>query len=95
MAETGRELNELAADLVAYPQVLVNVPVRGPRDLPDDGLVRVAMDRVRTALGDHGRLLVRFSGTERLLRVMIEGRDETQIRAWADEIAAAAQQELG
>ncbi len=95
MADTGRELNELAADLVTYPQVLVNVPVRAQCDLRDASLVRVAMDRVRTALGNHGRLLVRFSGTEPLLRVMIEGRDETQIRTWAEEIAAAARQELG
>ena len=95
MADTGRELKDLAAGLVTYPQVLINVPVRERRDLRDVGAVRRAMDRVEAALGERGRLLVRYSGTEPLLRVMIEGEDEKQIRAWADEIAAAAQQELG
>lgn len=87
MADTGRSLASLAGDLVAYPQVLVNVKVREKRPLNGDPDVVAVMKRVERQLEGEGRLLVRYSGTEPLLRIMIEGRDQQQIRAWADEIA--------
>ncbi len=87
MADTGRSLASLAGDLVAYPQVLVNVKVREKRPLDGDPAVVAVMKRVEQQLEGEGRLLVRYSGTEPLLRIMIEGRDQQQIRAWADEIA--------
>ena len=89
MAETGRTLASLAADLVTYPQVLVNVRVREKRPLDSDADIAAVISRVEKQLDGQGRLLVRYSGTEPLLRIMLEGRNEQEIRAWADEIAAA------
>jgi phosphoglucosamine mutase len=94
MAETGRELADLASDLKTYPQVLLNVRVREKRDLRGVPAVAEAMGRVETRLGGQGRLLVRYSGTEPLLRIMIEGRDQQEIQDWAREIADVVRQEL-
>jgi phosphoglucosamine mutase len=95
MAETGRELADLASDLRTFPQVLVNVRVREKRELRDLPPVAHAMDRVERALAGRGRLLVRYSGTEPLLRIMIEGRDQAEIQAWAQGIADAVKREIG
>jgi phosphoglucosamine mutase len=95
MAETGRELADLASDLVTYPQVLINVKVREKRDLESVPAIKAAMERVEDRLAGQGRLLVRYSGTEPLLRVMMEGRDQHEIQAWASEIAGAVKEHLG
>ncbi|HEX5473564.1 MAG TPA: phosphoglucosamine mutase [Vicinamibacterales bacterium] len=95
MADTGRELGDLAGQLVAYPQVLVNVRVRTKTDLRSVPAIAAAMARVEQQLAGQGRLLVRYSGTEPLVRVMIEGRDQQEIQAWAREIADAVTQHLG
>ena len=95
MAETGRELADLAAELVTYPQVLINVKVREKKDLQSVPAIKAAMDRVEDRLAGQGRLLVRYSGTEPLLRVMMEGRDQREIQAWASEIAGAVKEHLG
>jgi phosphoglucosamine mutase len=95
MGDTGRELKDLAADLVTYPQVLLNVPVSRKPALVEVPAVSGAMARVEDRLAGQGRLLVRYSGTEPLLRVMIEGRDQQQIRVWAEEIADTIRQHLG
>ncbi len=95
MADTGCELDELAADLVAYPQVLVNVRVvRKPVLETVPGLAR-AMSELEARLDGRGRLLVRYSGTEPVLRIMIEGERQDEIQAWAHELAARVRQELG
>jgi phosphoglucosamine mutase len=95
MTESGRELADLASELVTYPQVLVNVRVRQKQDLSAVQAVADAMARVEQRLAGEGRLLVRYSGTEPLLRVMIEGKDQQQIQTWAAEIANAVRQHLG
>ena len=95
MADSGRTLAELVVELEVYPQVLVNVRVREKRELSRIDPVADVLAHVRRQLADQGRLVVRYSGTEPLLRVMIEGRDQTQIRAWADEIAAVVESQLG
>jgi phosphoglucosamine mutase len=95
MAETGRELADLASELVTYPQVLVNVRVRERRELRGIPAVADVMDRVEQQLSGHGRLLVRYSGTEPLVRVMLEGRDQQEIQHWAAEIAGAVREHLG
>ncbi|MBX3162741.1 MAG: phosphoglucosamine mutase [Deltaproteobacteria bacterium] len=87
MAREGRPLSELARVMTRTPQVLVNTPVerKVPLDqLPD--LQRMIAD-VERQLGEDGRVLVRYSGTESKARVMIEGMDEAKIRGWADELA--------
>lgn len=95
VAASGRELADLAAELVRYPQVLVNVRVRDKVDYMQVPAIADAVRRVEAGLGSEGRLLVRYSGTEPLLRIMLEGRDQSAIRAWADEIAGAVRQHLG
>jgi phosphoglucosamine mutase len=95
MADTGRELADLASQLVTYPQVLVNVRVREKKELRSVPAIADAMDRVEQRLAGHGRLLVRYSGTEPLLRVMIEGKDQHEIQGWAREIADSVKQHLG
>ena len=95
MAVTGRELADLAAALTTYPQVLVNVRVRERVSIETVPAIASAMREIESRLDGHGRLLVRYSGTEPLLRIMLEGRDQAEIQAWADEIAAAVRTHLG
>ncbi len=95
MAATGRELADLASDFTSYPQVLLNVPVRRKTDLREVPAVAEAIGRVERRLADQGRLVVRYSGTEPLLRIMLEGRDAGEIRVWADEIAEQVRTHLG
>ena len=94
MAETGRELADLAGELVTYPQVLLNVRVRQKKDLSTIPAVSDAMADVERRLAGTGRLLVRYSGTEPLLRIMIEGKDQQEIQTMAASIAAVVKQEL-
>ncbi len=94
MAATGRELEDLASQLTTYPQILVNVRVRERRDWREVPPVAAACADVERKLGGDGRLLVRYSGTEPLLRIMIEGRDQDEIRAWAEQIAAEVRAHL-
>jgi phosphoglucosamine mutase len=95
MAVTGKELHELAGQLVAYPQVLVNVRVRERADLQAIPAIADAIKKVEDRLNGQGRLLVRYSGTEPLLRIMIEGKDDAEIRHWANEIADVVRAHLG
>jgi phosphoglucosamine mutase len=92
---TGQPLADLAADLVSYPQVLLNVRVREKTDLKTIPAVAAVIDQVEARVAGQGRLLVRYSGTEPLLRVMLEGRHEPEIRGWAQEIVDAVKRELG
>lgn len=93
--ETGCGLAELAADLVPAPQVLVNVQVRERVPLGDLPAVSRLVTEAERQLSDTGRVLVRYSGTEPLLRVMIEGPDQAVIQGLADGIAAQVHTELG
>jgi phosphoglucosamine mutase len=94
VALSGRTLAELADDLVTFPQVLLNVRVRERVDLQRVPAVAQTIARVEAQVVDHGRLLVRYSGTEPLLRVMLEGRDENEIRALAQEIVDVVKKHL-
>jgi phosphoglucosamine mutase len=94
MAATRRDLADLASELTTYPQVLLNVRVERKVDLKTIPEVAAAMSAVESRLAGHGRLLVRYSGTEPLLRVMLEGRDEAEIRQWGQEIVDAVQQNV-
>jgi phosphoglucosamine mutase len=94
-ALTGRTLADLAGDLTTYPQVLLNVRVREKTDLRTVPQVADAITRVESRVAGQGRLLVRYSGTEPLLRVMLEGKDQNEIRTWAQEIVDVVQKHLG
>ncbi len=95
LAEEGAPLSALAAPYRPFPQVLINVPVARKPELGALAGVRELAGRVESALGDDGRVLLRYSGTEPLARVMVEGPDEEWIRARASELAAAIAQEIG
>jgi phosphoglucosamine mutase len=95
MAESGRELSNLAGALVTYPQTLVNVRVRDKQPIDAVPEIRAAIARVEAAQDGRGRVLVRYSGTEPLLRVMIEGESQASVQAWAEEIAEAVRLTLG
>jgi phosphoglucosamine mutase len=95
MAASGRELADLADDLTTYPQVLLNVRVREKANLASIPQVAAVMARVEDRLGGSGRLLVRYSGTEPLLRVMLEGQNKDEIDRWAHEIVDAVSQTIG
>ena len=94
MAETGRTLADLASDLTTYPQVLMNLRVREQVDLKTIPEVAAVMSAVESRLAGDGRLLVRYSGTEPLLRVMLEGKDEAEIRGWGQEIIDAVKRHV-
>jgi phosphoglucosamine mutase len=94
VALSGRTLADLGADLTTYPQVLMNVRVREKADLSKVPAVAAAIQRVKERLAGNGRLLVRYSGTEPLLRVMLEGQRQDEIRAWAQEIVDVVKREL-
>jgi len=95
MLDSGQTLDELTSELQVYPQLLVNVRVRERKPL--DQLPRVAAEirAAESSFGDSGRVLVRFSGTEPLARVMVEGPDRAQVEAFAQRIAAQIRAELG
>jgi len=95
LSEAGRTLGELAGQLVRYPQVLLNLRVREKPPLESMPSVTSVIDVVEKKLQGQGRVLVRYSGTENLARVMIEGRNETEIQQQAEWIVNAIRAEIG
>ncbi len=96
MKETGEKLSDLAAQMEVFPQVLVNVRVSdfGKARFSRDEEVKKAIAAAEQELGDDGRVLVRVSGTEPLVRVMLEGKDEEKISVLANEIAEVVKERL-
>lgn len=93
--QAGRPLSELLAGFRRYPQILRNVRVARKPDLASLPRVAAAVRSVEERLGADGRLVLRYSGTEPLARVMIEGPDQPAIEAMAGELAGAIQDEIG
>ncbi|MDR0481136.1 MAG: phosphoglucosamine mutase [Gallionellaceae bacterium] len=85
-------LTQAAADLRLYPQVLLNVKTEKTRDCLSSANVQNAVSAAETALDGKGRVLLRPSGTEPLLRVMVEGENHTAVRQWAETIAQSVQE---
>jgi len=92
---SGRPLSELAACFARSPQILVNVEVRSKPDLMQISPVADVIRSVEAELGSAGRVLVRYSGTEPLGRVMVEGPDRRRTREAAERIAHAIEREIG
>jgi phosphoglucosamine mutase len=92
---SGKSLAELTADLKVFPQVIVNVKVREKKPLETIPTVASAIAAAEKALADSGRVVIRYSGTEALARVMIEAESEPLMRHHADTIAHAIRTELG
>ena len=95
MLRKEQPLSELAKIMDDTPQVLVNVQVSRRVELNDNAVLQKQFDQVRETLGEAGRLLVRYSGTEPKVRVMIEGMDSNLIETLAGETADAIKKELG
>lgn len=93
--QAGVGLDELTADLQVYPQKLVNVRVREKKGLTELPAVAREIALVETAFAGAGRVLVRFSGTEPLARVMVEGQDLEQVETFSTRIADAIRREMG
>lgn len=93
---TGKKLSELAGEIEIFPQTMVNVRVSqiGKVRYAKDAEIKKAIASAEKELGDQGRVLVRVSGTEPLIRVMVEGKDEEMIQRLADEIAAVVRDRL-
>src|SRR5262249_13073123 len=93
--QAGKNLDELTADLRVYPQILVNIRVREKKALADIPAVADEIQRVEEEFAGAGRVLVRYSGTEPLARVMVEGPDQAQVERYTARIADAIRRELG
>ncbi len=96
LKRTGKKISELASEMQVYPQVLINVRVSnfGKARLDKDEEVQLAIREASEELGDTGRVLVRVSGTEPLVRVMLEGEDYAQIKSLAESIAKVIEERL-
>ena len=95
MIRTGRPLSELAREAMErVPQVVESATLPARRPLEEMAQLQGALARVRTELGQEGRVLVRWSGTEPKLRAMVEGPSEERIRQWAHELLEAARRDV-
>lgn len=96
LKKTGKSLSELASVMTVYPQTMINVRVSkmGKARFHDDPDIKEAIREAEAQLGKNGRVLVRVSGTEPLVRVMLEGKDHAQIETLANEIAQVVREKL-
>ena len=95
MCDQEKSLTALTEGFRRYPQTLVNVRVREKRSFAELPAVQRLAQEVEGKLGDRGRLLLRYSGTEPLARIMIEGESEAEVNGFAGALAAAIRSELG
>lgn len=94
MMETGKSLAELASIMTRFPQVLKNLMVNYKRPLEELNYYNKLLSKITEDMGNDGRVLVRYSGTENKVRVMVEGMDEKKIKGYADELIGALDGEL-
>ena len=95
LKESGNSLAELADCMTEYPQVLVNMPVSQKPPLQEVPEIMAAIDAANQTLGDNGRTLVRYSGTEKKLRVLAEAKDAVLAQSLNTTIVAAATKAIG
>lgn len=95
MIESGSKLSELAANFKRYPQTCVNVRVKSKPALETINGLKVAVEEVEASLGTSGRVLVRYSGTENICRVMVEGPKRNLVMQYANQIASIIQKQIG
>jgi len=94
VSRTGKTLAELAAQMKTYPQVLINIKGVDKTKVDTDQGLKEIVKEAETDLGDSGRVLLRASGTENLVRVMVEAADEGTAHSWADRIARVVEKNL-
>ena len=95
LLEEGGSLTDLARGFEKYPQILINVRVRKKRDYSKIAEIQKEIEAASKKLGERGRVVIRYSGTEPLVRIMLEGEKETEIKKYAETIAARFQEKLG
>jgi len=95
MKTENKKLSELSKVMRKYPQALINVEVRHKKDLNSIPVVSEKIKEAEKILGDSGRILVRYSGTQNVCRIMVEGKNETKVSKLAKEVAAVIKEELG
>jgi phosphoglucosamine mutase len=95
MKQRERPLDELTHVMEPFPQVLYNVEVKQKRDLSEFPEIEKKIRGIEKTLGDSGRILVRYSGTEPLLRIMVEGEDETRLRGFAEDLVKLVKKHIG
>jgi phosphoglucosamine mutase len=95
MQRTGRSLSDLATGMDQFPQVLLNVKVREPVDPTRDAAVRDVLQSVESELGSRGRVVLRASGTEPVIRIMVEGEDRHQVSTLASRLADSVRLSFG
>lgn len=95
LVEQEKSLTELTAGFQTFPQILVNVEVKEKRPFEEVASIKNTAEMVEDELGSKGRLLLRYSGTESLARVMIEGENQQQIEDMANELASVIRNTLG
>jgi phosphoglucosamine mutase len=94
VVRTGKTLQELASTMVRFPQVLINVKDVAKDKLPDSKVIAAAVKAAEDCLGDAGRVLLRASGTEALVRVMVEAASDSLAQEVADQLAQIVKGEL-
>jgi phosphoglucosamine mutase len=87
MQRTGKSLHELKSGMKKYPQVLINIRTEIKVKLDEIESIKKAVEAVEKKLGDKGRVLLRSSGTEPLVRVMVEGVNEDDVNKYANQLA--------
>ena len=95
LQDTQKSLSELARPYQAFPQVLINVNVTSRPDLSELTSVASLAREIEEQLGEDGRVLLRYSGTEPLARIMVEGPDEDWIRKRAQKLSQLIAKEIG
>ena len=88
MRRTGKALSELVQGMAKYPQTMVNVRTGNGLDVSKSSKIQAAVSRVEDELADSGRVVLRASGTEPVIRVMVEGENEDQVIDLAEKLAA-------
>jgi phosphoglucosamine mutase len=94
VVRTGKTLQELAATMVRFPQVLINVKDVAKDKLPQSSVIADAVKAAESRLGDSGRVLLRASGTEALVRVMVEASSDSLAQEVAQQLADVVQTEI-
>ncbi|WP_027109035.1 phosphoglucosamine mutase [Lacticigenium naphthae] len=95
MKKTGKKLSELAEEVTTFPQKLVNVPVTDKHNVMSVPAIKEVIETIEAEMGENGRVLVRPSGTESLLRVMAEAKTEQEVNEYVSRIVKVVKQELG
>jgi phosphoglucosamine mutase len=95
MKQKERQLDELAQVMEPFPQVLYNVEVKEKKELSEFPVIQERIKKIESSLGSCGRILIRYSGTEPLLRIMIEGEDEKKLHGFAQDLVELVKKHIG